>query len=307
MNKSVFPFKKRFGVLLLMLIVLCCGWKPECARAEEVSETGLEVFQVKENSFSCTYESVHHTFVLDLPEKTEGAPLVIMLPGYGNTAESFRNSVHFEQDAAALGYAVAYVTGAPDPNDRTSSVGWNSGISAEGNDDTAFLVSLVKYLQREYSLDGTKAFAVGFSNGAFMVHRLAMEAGDVFSACVSVAGLMPVKIWNERKAENNVSFFQITGEMDDVVPKNSDGSAKYAKAPAIENVMTYWAESGGLDICGSEPLGNGSVLTKCRSDEIQNQVWHLLVKNGRHSWPGEKLNGIDANRLILEFFAAVTP
>lgn len=37
------------------------------------------------------------------------------------------------------------------------------------------------------------------------------------------------------------------------------------------------------------------------------QVWHLFVKNGRHSWPSEKLNGIDANRLILEFFAAVSP
>lgn len=297
----------RFGALLLLLMVLGFGWKLERARAEEVPGTGLEVVHMKGNTFSCTYENTRHIFVLDLPENTEGEPLVIMLPGYGNSAESFRNTIHFEQGANASGYAVAYVTGAPNPYDLVSSVGWNSGISAEGNDDTAFLVSLVKYLQNEYSLDGKRTFAVGFSNGAFMTHRLAMEAGEIFSACVSVAGLMPVKIWDERKAENSVSFFQITGEKDDVVPKNIDGSAKYAKDPAIEDVMTYWAESDRLEICKSDTMENGSVMTKCQSDENQNQVWHLFVKNGRHSWPSEKLNGIDANRLILEFFAAVSP
>ena len=307
MKKNIAQFTNRFDTLLLLLIVLCFGWKYECTWAEGVSGAGLEVVHVKGNSFSCTYESIRHNFVLDLSENPEGAPLVIMLPGYGNTAESFRNSIHFEQDANASGYAVAYVTGAPNPNDRLSSVGWNSGISAEGNDDTAFLVSLVKYLQNEYSLDGKRTFAVGFSNGAFMTHRLATEAGEIFSACVSVAGLMPVKIWNERKAENSVSFFQITGEKDDVVPKNIDGSAKYTKDPAIEDVMSYWAESGRLGICGSDTLENGSVITKCLSNETQNQVWHLLVKNGRHSWPNEKLNGINANRLILEFFAEVSP
>ncbi|MBQ6520155.1 MAG: hypothetical protein IJI14_15685 [Anaerolineaceae bacterium] len=47
-----------------------------------------------------------------------------------------------------------------------------------------------------------------------MVHRLEMEAGDIFSACVSVAGMMPVKIWNARNDANNISFFQISGKKD---------------------------------------------------------------------------------------------
>ena len=140
-----------------------------------------------------------------------------------------------------------------------------------------------------------------------MAHRLAMEASDTFSACVSVAGLMPVKIWDARNEVNAVSFFQISGEMDDVVPKNSDGSAKYAKDPAIEDVMAYWSDSNGLDRCESEEIGKGSVLTKCRSEETPDQVWHLEVKNGRHSWPDAKLNGFDTNRLILEFFEATVP
>lgn len=270
-------------------------------------ETSPEVVRQEENSYSCNFDGVKHHFILDLPEKSEGAPLVLMLPGYGNTAESFRNTVHFEQVANEFGYAVVYVSGAPNPNDRFSSIGWNSGIGIEGNDDVGFLVSLANYLQKEYAFDEKRTFAVGFSNGAFMVHRLAMEAGNIFSACVSVAGMMPAKIWENRNAENDVSFFQISGEKDDVVPKNRDGSAAYARDPAIEEVMAYWAESNGLDLCETEMTGKGSELTKCRSGLTRNQVWNLLIKDGRHSWPDINFTSIDTNSLILEFFETVSP
>ena len=262
---------------------------------------------LRDNMYNAVYEEVSHRFILDLPEKTEGAPLVILLPGYGNTAESFRDTVHFEQAANPLGYAAAYVTGATDPNAPLSSFGWNSGIGSGGNDDVSFLVWLAAYLQEEYSFDGSRTFAVGFSNGAFMVHRLAMEAADTFSACVSVAGLMSAKVWNSRKETNDISFFQITGEKDDAVPKNRDGSAKYAKDPAIEDVMEYWAASNKLKKCETEIIGNGSALTKCQSGRTPKQVWSLFVKNGRHSWPGVKLNGFDTNILILEFLETVSP
>ena len=291
-----------FYIEILLIMLLLIG----SVRAAETSGALSEIENLKGNSFSCSYDSVKHKFILDLPERVEGAPLVLLLPGYGNTAESLRTSVHFEQEANAQGYAVVYVTGARDPNAPLSSFGWNSGISAGGNDDTAFLSELAKYLQKEYSLDEKRTFAAGFSNGAFMAHRLALEAGDIFSACVSVAGLMPLKVWDARNEHNDVSFFQITGEKDDAIPKISDGSAKTAKDPAIEDVMAYWASSNGLDLCGSEETGNGSVLTKCRGGHTPNQVWDLLVKNGRHSWPGTDPNGIDANGLILEFFEAVS-
>ena len=83
-----------------------------------------------------------------------------------------------------------------------------------------------------------------------MAHRLAMEAGDTFRAVVSVSGMMQPEVWEKRNKTNNVSFFQITGEKDDVVPKRSDGTAKYTTAPAIEDVMEYWAKSDGLSLTG---------------------------------------------------------
>ena len=265
------------------------------------------VVQENPGRFSCSFDGVRHSFVLDLPDKTENAPLVLMLPGYGNTAEAFRSSVHFEEAANPMGYAVAWVTGAPDPNSPASSIGWHSDASAEGNRDVEFLVSLAAYLQDTYSLDRTRSYAVGFSNGALMVHRLAVEAADRFSACVSVAGLMPESVWDQRPEEIKIGFFQITGEKDDVVPKNSDGSARYARAPAIEDVMDWWAAANGLDSRESVLFEDGSVLTKNTRADGPQQVWHLFISGGRHSWPDGRFRHPDANTLILDFFEAQFP
>ena len=134
--------------------------------------------------------------------------------------------------------------------------------------------------------------------------RLATEADGRFTAFVSVAGVMPASVWEARPESNAVGFFQITGEKDDVVPKNSDGSARFAKAPAIEDVMAYWAESNGLELVETSLVGNDSVLTKYASADKPQQVWHLFVKNGHHSWPGEQFSKIDTNACILAFFEA---
>lgn len=265
------------------------------------AEPLTDVVQEENGAFTCTYAGISHACVADFPAQTEGAPLILVLHGYSGTAESFRSAQHFEAAANPRGYAVVYVTGAPDPNDPTSGNGWDSGLGQAGNPDTAFLKSLALYLQETCQLDPNRTFAVGFSNGAFMTHRLAMEASDTFAAVVSVAGMMPKQIWESRNGTNSVGVFQITGEKDDVVPKNSDGSAKTAEAPAIEDVMDYWAESNGLSEQGREEIGNGSELIRFAGSGSQKQVWHLRVKNGRHSWPSPDYTGIDTDTLILDF------
>ena len=292
--------KNAFCFLFLFLFVFLST----CAYGESAPPVIENITEERPDTFSCTFDGVKHHFLLCLPEKAEGAPLILMLPGYGNTAEAFRSTVHFEEAANPLGYAVVYVTGAPDPDNPTSAIGWHSDNGTEGNRDVEFLVSLAEYLQETWSLDKAHTYAVGFSNGAFMTHRLAMENNNNFAACVSVAGLMPESVWEARREENRIGFFQITGEKDDVVPKNSDGSARYAKAPAIEDVVAYWASSNGLDeqeICQME---DSSVLTKYTGDGAAQQVWHLFVSGGRHSWPHGQFGQPDANALILEFFKA---
>lgn len=266
------------------------------------SKCELDCVEISDDNIGlAVYENVSHDFILDLPEQTENAPLIVVMHGYGGDAEAFRSTIALEKEANASGYAVCYVTGAPSPEDATSANGWNSGIGVSSNNDVDFLCGLANYLCETYSLDSTRVFAAGFSNGAFMTHRLALEANDTFAAVVSVAGMMPESVWNNKIDTCSVGVLQITGEKDDVVPKNSDGSAKFSKAPAIEAVIDYYATMNGLALSETTDIGKKSTLTKYTSDASTKQVWNVFIPDGRHSWPDEQIVGFNTNELIIEF------
>lgn len=277
------------ALLLLLLLLL---------RSAAFAEEGItDAEHVEGARYRCVYGGAEREFLLYLPEDFEGSPLVLMLHGYGGSVEGFRTETRFEQDANARGYSVAYVAGAPDPGDKTSAVGWDH---AGPGRDTGFLCALASYLAAAYRLDESRVFAVGFSNGAFMAHRLALEAGDVFAAVVSVAGSVSESVWERRPAACRVGLLQITGEKDQAVPKHSDGSARYARSPAVEDLIAWYAEANGLAGSETEALGNGSVLTKYTGGS-DRQVWHALISGGRHSWSAERITGVNTNELILSF------
>lgn len=257
-------------VLVLLSVVFSGCTMPSRASHRNLT---LDRFELSDNDTGiAVYDGIEHDFILKLPETSENAPLIVMLPGYGNTAEAMRTQTSIEDDANARGYAVIYVTGAPNKEDRTSSVGWNSGIGNSPNKDVEFLCALVNDLCKNYSLDQERVYAVGFSNGAFMTHRLAIEANDIFRGVVSVAGMLPQSIWNNRPDTTNISVFQITGGKDDVVPQNINGSANYSQNPAIEDVLNYYIETNNLTLTETQNIGDNSILDIYTSDKSSNQV-----------------------------------
>lgn len=301
---------KRFFVIFIFLSFFssCKNIKSSSLNEKTRQKTIENVKRISESSFICSFDGISHDFIIDFPKQMESSkkiPLVIMLPGYSNTADYMRFTVGFHQQANIRGYAVVYVTGSVSKYEKTGGIGWNSGIAMNGNSDVEFLVAFTKYLQNKYEFDKNRTFIAGFSNGGFMVHRLAMESGKTFRAFVCVAGKMPEKIWKNRNKKNRISFFQITGEKDAVVPKKSDGSFNNSRDPAIEDVIDYWAKSNELNSICIENVGQGSVLSKWTSKKNRRQVWHLFVKDSYHFWPTQDINCIDANSLILDFFDSI--
>ena len=293
--------KRGFGHAFIFLVSLFFSllFITAC-KDKKVEPAVIKTEQINANKYSFIVNNIEYTYSIDFPKVVENSALVIMVHGMNNTGERMKQDTHFDESANLRGYTVVYVTIAQNSG---SIYGWNSGIAGQGNDDVLFFRNLVEYLEKEYSLDKKRTFAVGFSNGAFMMHRLAMEASDVFEACVSVAGKMPHNIWDNRNKKNHIGFFQITGEKDEVTPKRSDKGAAYSYDPLIEDVMDYWAESNALTVVSMEEIGKGSGLTKWsgKAASKKAQVWHLLVKNGHHLWAEEELTGINTNELILDF------
>ena len=277
----------------VMAIMLClCS----CSTTKQNLE---DIVTISSGHIACTYDGVKHDFIVDTPENVEGSSLVIMLPGSGGTAESFRQSTLFHETACPNGYTVVYVTGAQDPADPTSATSWNHNGRKDSNDDVGFLKALASFIQEQYHTDSKRCFAAGFSNGAFMCHRLALEASDTFSAVISVAGTMSDNTWKSRPKSCTTSLLQIAGEKDDVIPKFSDNSAKYSAFPAIEEVIDYYAS--GLDLTDVRKIGKESTLTEYGN--LSRQVWFLYVKDGRHSWSAESVSAINTNALIIDFLS----
>ncbi len=304
-------FKKTFILLfsfISLFLFIGCNQKKSVSRNLNLEN----INQLNSDTFTCTFDGIEHDFIVELPVQKEtsendaikSVPLVILLPGYSNTADHLRFTTGFHKEANSRGYAAVYVTGSISKYEKTGGLGWNSGIAAKGNPDVEFIVALTEYLRKEYGFDKERTFVAGFSNGGFMIHRLAMEAGNTFRAVACVAGKMPEKVWNNRNRKNHIGVMQITGEKDDVVPKRFDGTENNSRDPAIEDVMDYWALSNGLKNIAVESVARGSKLTKWSSGNKDRQVWHLLVKDSHHFWPTEQINGIDGNTVILDFFDA---
>lgn len=262
---------------------------------EDISETN-------ENAFTCTYDGVKHDFVISLPQESENAPLIVMLHGAGDAAENFRRTSGFDNDALPKGYAVCYVGGTSNAKAGRSQRSWNYGRLEPDHDDVGFIKALVNYLVDEYSLDKDHVFCAGFSNGGFMNFRLALEAQDTFLACASVGGDLCKTLWNKRPEKNDVGMLVVYGEFDESIPKNFDDTAKTALDPAIEDVLDYMASSNGLKKQSEGEIGNGSTILKYGADSDKDIVWGVVVKDAKHSWYTEEIDGLNTNELVLEFF-----
>lgn len=299
MSKEMKPSRTILICIFLMLFLMSSVMFTGCQNAEELDHSSLRLDSLQCGSDGygeATFDGVNHELILYLPDNYESCPLIVMLHGYGNSAEAMRTQVDIQDEANARGYAVVYVTG--------TAGGWNSGIGESEDRDVEFLCALSNELCDEYNFDSSRVYAVGYSNGAFMTHRLALEGNDTFAAVVSVAGMMPRSIWEARPEQCPISVFQITGGKDDVVPQLGNGSAQYSDDPAIEDVIGYYVEVNNLTAEQTSEVGRDSTLTVYSSDSVEQQVWNLYIPDGVHSWPDERFVEFNTNSLILDFLDA---
>ena len=101
-------------------------------------------------------------------------------------------------DAEAAGYLIAFGQGTPTTTGPTI-LGWNGGECCLFNDSTTvddveFTRVALSMVQSAAHIDSTRQYAMGWSNGGFMVERIACETGSLFAgiaADASAVGILP--------------------------------------------------------------------------------------------------------------------
>ncbi|WP_282707016.1 alpha/beta hydrolase family esterase [Sinimarinibacterium sp. CAU 1509] len=231
-------------------------------------------------------------------------PLVVALHGGLGSGEIMAEQTGFNRVAEARGFLVAY----PDGIGRTWNAGRCCGPAMEKRiDDVGFVRAVIAQVRRDYAVDTAHIFGTGFSNGAMLLHRIACEAPDTFSAIAPVSGGIML---SPCAARSGVSALLIQGRDDPRIPWNG-GVFDDSYRPSMADVVNSLAQRNGCGAGEQVIEQKGAVSCSARSSCRETLQWCGLAGVG-HQWPGgatylPRLLGQntatwDASRAIGQFF-----
>jgi polyhydroxybutyrate depolymerase len=177
---------------LLALTLVACGDSDDGGDSAEAERTTTSTTAVSEPGAEPTCEDGalgSRPYILCTSGDTADQGLVVALHGRGSSAQEMQATTQLEQDAAGEGLAVVF----PESLDG----GWGDDTFTtptrpSGDEDVSFLDELVASLRADPRIDDDQAVGVvGFSNGASMALRYAVERPDDVRAVVAVAGQLP--------------------------------------------------------------------------------------------------------------------
>lgn len=213
----------------------------------------LSVFPVSQSHAADVLYPGDRPFTLVVPTTYQSgtpAPLLIALHGY--TAEAPYADSYFALGKVAeeKGILAVYPSGSKDSN---GFLYWNAtpaccNFDSTTVDDEAYLLNIIDSVSKEYSVDPTRVYIVGHSNGGFMAHHMACKQSDRIAAIVSLAG-STYSNTRSCKPTSPVSVLQIHGSKDAVI--SYTGGYLFGNAyPSARKTIDIW---GKLNECGKKP------------------------------------------------------
>jgi polyhydroxybutyrate depolymerase len=194
-------------------------------------------------------------------------------------------------------------------------------------DDVGYFRALLSELDQAITVDESRIFLTGISNGAAMAHRLACEMADRVAAIAPIAGENQYSAVNDCKPARPVPVMEFHGTGDpfwsygtdtEDIDLNGEG-----KALSVSHSISGWVSRNG---CSATPTtenlpdsdsNDGSTVTKEGYSNCQGNADVILYKitGGGHTWPdgyqyflesivGPTNRDINANQLMWEFFKA---
>jgi polyhydroxybutyrate depolymerase len=220
------------------------------------------------------------------------APLVLVLHGgFGNAAHAER-AYGWDELADSSKFIVAY----PDGVNRAWNVngaGCCGRPAKEGIDDVGFITAAVADIERNVSVDASRVYAAGMSNGGMMDYTLACDTG-IFAAIGPVSGTQ----LDPCHSPHPTSVMHIHGTKDPLVPYPGGPGHGFVHldGPPIPKLNAFWRN---VDHCGAPATTtSGSVATSTAGCPDSRSVVLITVDGGGHEWPDF------ATAKLWQFFAA---
>ena len=277
-------------------------------------------------------EYVPSTYSTDKP-----APVLFMLHGLGDQVDSFFYATNIGQMAEQKGWIVVcpqaldFNLQIPGMGNYDFGTSWNAGITVtvqfelygmpftfpvtvnENVDDSGFLVETLQTVGNEYNLDQDSVFFAGFSLGACMCHRMAIDLGERINAIAAVSGVIGNDMQNTIPT-SHLNVLEIFGTNDEMISYEGaeislQSYGMYNIGLPAEETVEFWR---AWNDCDEEPVfeeypdtqndGMTFEMYSYLNGTNDSRVSFLKVNNGLHRWYTGDSYDIDYNEEIVKFF-----
>jgi polyhydroxybutyrate depolymerase len=258
------------------------------------------------------HDGIIRTFLLHVPpgySELVETPLVVALHGYTSSATDFENGSRLSDKADEEGFIVVYPNGLAYPWTSSNPQAWNAGAQYEewtqGTDDVGFIDDMIELIKRHYTIDDSRIYVTGHSNGSRMTYRVGYELSCKIAAIAPHSGQMVYD--PESNAECPVPVLHLHAINDNTVLYNGRTTANandLAYAP-VDSVLSDWA---AMYSCNTNPditFSNSDYIIKkwnCPGDYPDIELY--LTNRGEHGWFTIENSGLSANDVIWDFFKA---
>jgi polyhydroxybutyrate depolymerase len=289
---------------LIALALLLAGCAPSIAPAEpEISTAG----QVQQNLIEVG--GLSRSYIVRAPAEASGPlPVVVVLHGAGGNAERAEVATGFT--ARATDFIAVYPNGTQAAA-IDGELAWDAGACC-GNpvkqqiNDVAFISAVLDDVVAQYSVDSSRIYVTGFSNGGMLSYRLACELGSRIAAVAIVGGALNVA---DCAAPDPMSVLVIHGRNDLTVPysggeSNARTAARFGQwsNTSVAASVAFWRDR---DECDLDPVvsNEGPVSTEHYEGCVDDSNLALVsIAEGTHIWPTVANENYDATSAILSFF-----
>jgi polyhydroxybutyrate depolymerase len=233
----------RDGLLSIEEVRASLGGKQRRAR-RDAPPADLNVSQAEH---TLTVDGRERTFITQAPENPRGKlPVVFVFHGGGGRGDGLA-ARGFGEMVATENFLAVYPTGWKN--------NWNDGRQApriaaqvENVDDVKFVRAMVDDLEKRHSIDRSRVFATGISNGGIFSHCLAAKAADLFAGIAPVVGGLAEPLADGFKPSHPISLLVIQGDADPLVPIGGGAIANDDRGGRViaiaETLKKYLAHNG---------------------------------------------------------------
>jgi polyhydroxybutyrate depolymerase len=279
-----------------------------------------------DTDYALTYQNLSRLYVVHLPTGYKAGvatPVVFVLHGGGGNPDEISYDSGMDAVADKNNFIVVYPAGTALAGSSNSGLYWNDGRKYYNGtyssvDDVGFIKAVIKDLSNNYTIDNSRVYAAGLSNGASMCYTLVKELPGLFAAIAPIAGQQePNQV--VPAPQGSVSIIAFEGMQDPLVPYNGG----YAKSGVyltyvypVTKTMSDWAVHDGYlgQTIAGETINN-AVETIYSPLSSNGEVILWTLEDGGHTWPGGKISNaqigainmdISASTEMWDFFASIS-